>query len=88
MKAPSAVDIAIVMSVVAGVQAAFATIPEAAVWWAPAVSAGLLAVLKVAQVMLFPEGRRPVDPAAPGAAAQASAESTSVPSKRRQFFVD
>lgn len=88
MKAPSAVDIAIVMAVIAGVQAAFATIPEAAVWWAPAVSAGLLAVLKVLQVALFPEGGKAPDPGVPGAAAQASAQLMDPPSKMRQFWVD
>lgn len=88
MKAPSAVDIAVVMAVIAGVQAAFATIPEASVWWAPALSAGLLAVLKVLQVALFPDGGKAPDPAAPGAAAQASAQLMEQPSKMRQFWLD
>jgi len=87
MKAPSAVDIAIVMAVIAGVQAAFATIPEAQVWWAPALSAGLLAVLKV-QVLLFPDGRQAPDAAQPGAGAAASAQLMEQPSKMRQFWVD
>lgn len=87
MRTPSVADIAIVMAVVAGVQAAFAAIPEAQLWWAPAVSAGLLAVGKVLQVAFFPEGHRPVDPAAPGAAAQMSV-TPEPPSKLRQFLVD
>ena len=87
MKAPSAVDIAVVMAVIAGVQAAFATLPEAQVWWAPAVSAGLLAVLKVLQVALFPDGKPQLDPAAPGVAAQ-MALPAAAPSKLRQFMVD
>lgn len=86
MKAPSAVDIAIVMAVIAGVQAAFATMPEAQVWWAPAVSAGLLAVLKVLQVALFPGGHAQVEQ--PGAGAAASAQLMEQPGKVRQFFTD
>ena len=88
MKAPSATDIAIVMAVMAGVQAAFATIPEASLWWAPAVSAGLLAMLKVLQVLLFPDGRQAPDAAQPGAGAAASAQLMESPSKMRQFWVD
>jgi len=87
MKAPSAVDIAIVMAVIAGVQAAFATIPEAQVWWAPALSSGLLAVLKVLQVVFFPEGKAP-PVEQPGAGAAASAQLMEQPSKMRQFWVD
>jgi len=83
MKAPSATDIAIVMAVMAGVQAAFATIPEAS-----AVSAGLLAMLKVLQVLLFPDGRQAPDAAQPGAGAAASAQLMEQPSKMRQFWVD
>lgn len=88
MKAPSAVDIAIVMAVIAGVQAAFATIPEAAVWWAPAVSAGLLAVLKVLQVVFMPEGKSAGSVEQPGAGAAASAQLMEQPSKARQFWID
>lgn len=87
MKAPSAVDIAIVMAVIAGVQAAFATMPEAQVWWAPALSAGLLAVLKVLQVALFPGGQAQ-QPDQPGAGAAASAQLMQQPGKVRQFFTD
>jgi hypothetical protein len=87
MKAPSAVDIAIVMAVIAGVQAAFATIPEASVWWAPAVSAGLLAVLKVLQVVFMPDGKSAATEQ-PGAGAAASAQLMEQPSKARQFFLD
>jgi len=88
MKTPSAADIAIVMAVMAGVQAAFATLPDAQVWWAPAVSAGLLAVLKVLQVRFFPEGHKPLDTDQPGAGAAASAQLMEQPSKMRQFWAD
>ena len=88
MRTPSASDIVIVMAVVAGVQAAFAAIPEAQVWYAPAVSAGLLAMLKVLQVLVFPDGQRKPDTEQPGAGAAASAQLMEQPSKLRQFLVD
>ncbi len=90
MKAPSAVDIGVVLVILSGVQVFLSSLPADKVtewWWAPALSAALLAVIKGVQVAFFPEGHRPVDPAAPGAAAQMSVL-PEPPSKLRQFLTD
>lgn len=84
MKLPSAVDIVVVVAVLTGVQVLFASIPESQVWWAPAVSAGLLASLKALQVLM----QRPQEPdvAPPGVAA--APMPVDAPSRLRQWLVD
>ncbi len=85
MKMPSALDITIVIVVMTMAQVFLSTVPEAqGWWWAPGVSAALLAGVKLIQVN-WPSRQ---DPAAPGAAAQASAQLMAPESKVKRFLVD
>lgn len=84
MKAPSVFDITIVVVVMTGMQAIFATIPESQLWWAPAASAGLLAALKAIQVYWpKPEASGPT-PASMSAPSDYEPEDT----KFKQWLVD
>ena len=84
MKLPSAIDIVVVVAVLTGVQVLFASIPESQVWWAPAVSAGLLASLQAMQVLM--QQPQTPDVAPPGVAA--APMPTAPESKMKQWLLD